>query len=185
MGKSWHNILPKNHSQEVLRIAYVAFAIELCKNYLEKRIDSEELCDSIEDLLLHNPDKNDSYMKDVDDALENLSLNPDYYVKEEYKSLIALQKKIRSGVRLAQAPGILCYYVLQENDETVKSIAVAVFYDGSALRVRDTNHEIYHTYKQLFDGKNISLESANKIIPKTIGNFTLTHTTSATIEASV
>lgn len=165
--------LPSKNNQENLRKLYADMAVSLYKLYLNNSLKEQELQETSTNLLSRNPDKNDKKLAEIDSFLEDLSLDPWYFAKENYTAIKEVSKEIKLGIRYAQAPGIICYYNEIKNGKTLKGYAIIIWHNGKELCVNNANNFVAHKLITLFDKQKLGLTSAAKQLPLKVSNTML------------
>ncbi len=135
--------------------------------------NNSDLLSRIPALQAANPDKQDKLLEQLNDCLEDLALEPEYFTSGNLEYVRDLCQQINMGIRYAQAPAILCHYIEIDNRKVIKSLAITIFSDGKKIRVRDAKNSVSNYLTKLFNNKELSLAEAGKLLPDKIENFVL------------
>ena len=162
--------------QEKLRIAYAKLGLQLYDSYISKSISEKELIGLAEDLLTRNPDKKDTLLRELDSYIYDLSMDAIYFADNNYQFVKDVVEKIVIGIRNAQAPSLICYYQKLSGTSITATNSVVMYSDGKTLTVLDAKNEVSDELIREFDGKKITLLTAQDKLPKKIGTYTFSHT---------
>ncbi len=168
--------LPKNVKQENKRMQYVELCVELYKAYQNKQISESEVANLAKDLLKRNPDPKDTMLQNIDGFLEDLTLDAQYFAGDNIDLIKTYIDQIQIGVRNAQAPSIVCYYLKQNGDAVIATHSVTIYTDGLTISVLDAKNMVSDKLKELFEGKDYSLKNVKALLPNKIGDFSLLNT---------
>lgn len=132
-----------------------------------------DLLSLISTLRAANPDKQDTLLQQLNDCLEDLAMEPEYFASSNLEYVRELCRQINMSVRYAQAPAILCHYIESKGTKVVKSLAITIYSDGKKLHVRDAKNPVSSSLAKLFNKKEITLAEASKLLPNKIKKFVL------------